>query len=66
MITPNEKENAKNFAEKITKEAIQDWLNSDKFDEWFWDRANEYEIREEEENYINENLTQWINEWFKI
>lgn len=65
-MTLNEKENTKNFAKKISKEAIQDWLNSDKFDEWFWDRANEYEMEEEEENYIHENLTQWIDGWFKI
>jgi hypothetical protein len=65
-MTFNEKENAKKFAEKITKEAIQDWLYSDRFDEWFWDRANEYIIKEEEDNYIHENLTQWIDEWFKV
>lgn len=65
-MTFYERRIAKRFAKKIAKKAIQDWLFSDKFDEWFWDRAYEYAIREDEEYYIFENLTKWVDRWFKV
>lgn len=61
-----EKRIAKRFAKKIAKKAIHDWLFSDKFDEWFWDRACEYAVREDEIEYIDKNLTKWVDKWFKV
>ena len=64
-MTFNEKRIAKKFAKKITKQAIKDWLKDGNFDEWFWDRACEYAVREDETEYIYKNLTKWVDKWFK-
>lgn len=63
-MTFHEKRIAKRFAKKIAKKAIHDWLFSDKFDAWFWDRACEYAVREDEIEYIDKNLTKWVDKWF--
>ena len=64
-MTFREKRIAKNFTKKITKQTIKDWLKSDNFDEWFWDRACEYAVREDETEYIDKNLIKWVDKWFK-
>lgn len=60
-MTFNEKRIAKKFAKKIIKKAIKDWIHGSNFDEWFWDRANEYALREDEIDYITKNLKKWVD-----
>jgi hypothetical protein len=60
-MTFKEKRIAKKFAKKIVKKTIYDWLFSSNFDEWFWDRANEYALREDEIDYIIKNLKKWVD-----
>ena len=60
-MTFNEKRIAKKFAKKMIKETIKYWLHSDNFNEWFWDCAHEYAIREDEIDYITKNLKKWVD-----
>lgn len=64
-MTFREKRIAKKFAKKVTKQAIKDWIEGGNFNEWFWDRACEYAVREDEIEYIDKNLTKWVDKWFK-
>lgn len=64
-MTFNEKRIAKKFAKKIVKQAIKDWIKGGNFEAWFWDRACEYAVREDEIEYIDKNLTKWVDKWFK-
>jgi len=60
-MTFHEKIIARRFAKKMIKETIKRWLRSDKFDEWFWDSAYEYALREDEIDYITKNLKKWVD-----
>lgn len=60
-MTFKEKRIARKFAKKIIKKAIKDWIHDGNFDEWFWDRANEYTLREDEIDYIIKNLKKWVD-----
>lgn len=64
-MTFREKRVAKKFAKRIVRKTIRDWIKSGNFDEWFWDRVNEYVVREDEVEYIDKNLIKWIDKWFK-
>ena len=63
-MTFHEKRVAKRFAKIITRKAVQDWIKGGNFDEWFWDRVSEYVVREDEIEYIDKNLTKWVDKWF--
>lgn len=65
-MTFEEKIIAKKLAKKIVKKTIYDWLFSDRFEEWFWDRAYEYAISEDASIYISENLMEWVDNWFEV
>ncbi len=60
-MTFNEKRIAKKFAKKMIKKTIKYWLHSDNFNEWFWDYAHEYALREDEIDYITKNLKKWVD-----
>lgn len=60
-MTLNEKRIAKKFAKKIKKQAIKDWIKTGNFDEWFWDRVNEYYVKDNEREYIDNLFKKWVD-----
>lgn len=49
------------FANNIKKQAIEDWIHHGDFDQWFWDRVNEYVLSEEDIKNIDNIFQKWVD-----
>ena len=60
-MTNKEKRKAKKFAKKMKKQALKDWIKYGDFEEWFWDRVNEYTIEQNVMDYIEKISKKWVD-----
>lgn len=49
------------LANDIKEQAIKDWIHYGDFNQWFWDRVDDYELEEEDIKIIDNIFQKWVD-----